>query len=360
MADNRGHLARLPAELFLLIAEDPCLSTRDLVAFALANSRHATLALPVLYKKNIREENASALLWAVLKENTKIMALLIQYGADINSVEASTGLHQCLPYRWIKSLRTNFEFTPLALAARKGLPKAAKWLLENGADPEVPARDLCPCDNEPKTSSGMWRVSRQAGGQPMNQPHWTALHLAVHYGHEDIVQLLVAHGANTRQVCRLEDGPCSVLHTAFIHEREPTINSLMYRFEGTDMVDINARGRGGITPLHIAYCLQSPSLVDMALKFGAYVNLEYQIDRNEWTLFSMACTDEDWSFALRLLKLGAAADFDLEDEYGRRWTINHFLRDVESRLHSFPFGCAASPLLDELDRLTRDHEVAWL
>ena len=358
------------------------------------------------------------------------MALLIQYGADINSVEASTGLHQCLPYRWIKSLRTwdshaednsthqtrlhsltmhsrarvtanlifttpppaamavaalpgnlaslpmaarpaaqpwrlkgatrNFEFTPLALAARKGLPKAAKWLLENGADPEVPARDLCPCDNEPKTSSGMWRVSRQAGGQPMDQPHWTALHLAVHYGHEDIVQLLVAHGANTRQVCRLEDGPCSVLHTAFIHEREPTINSLMYRFEGTDMVDINARGRGGITPLHIAYCLQSPSLVDMALKFGAYVNLEYQIDRNEWTLFSMACTDEDWSFALRLLKLGAAADFDLEDEYGRRWTINDFLRDVESRLHSFSFGCAATPLLDELDRLTRDHEVAWL
>lgn len=57
---DREYLARLPDELLLLVAEDPCLSTRDIGAFALASSRYANVANPVLYKKNIREENASA------------------------------------------------------------------------------------------------------------------------------------------------------------------------------------------------------------------------------------------------------------------------------------------------------------
>lgn len=60
MTDNREHLAKLPAELLLVVAEDRCLSTRDLVAFALTSKRYADLAISVLYKKNIREENASA------------------------------------------------------------------------------------------------------------------------------------------------------------------------------------------------------------------------------------------------------------------------------------------------------------
>lgn len=57
---DREYLARLPDELLLLIAEDPCLSTRDIGAFALASSRYANVAHPVLYENNIREENASA------------------------------------------------------------------------------------------------------------------------------------------------------------------------------------------------------------------------------------------------------------------------------------------------------------
>lgn len=61
MTDNREHLARLPAELFLLVAEDARLSTQDLYALACASPRrYAKWVIPVLYKKNIREENASA------------------------------------------------------------------------------------------------------------------------------------------------------------------------------------------------------------------------------------------------------------------------------------------------------------
>lgn len=256
----------------------------------------------------------------------------------------------------------NFRFAPLALAARKGLTTAAKWLLENGAGPEVLAVDLCRCDNDPVTSGGMWPVPHHAARPVMVQPQWTALHLAIHYGHDDIVELLAAHGADTRQVCRSTDGPCSALHTAFIHQRVSIIEFLMNRFKETpDMVDINARGRGSITPLHIAYCVQlgSRSLVDLALKFGAYVNLEYEIDGNQWTLFSMACVGRDWDFAMRLLlKLGANPDFDLEQRLGGRWTTDNFRRSI-GRTEGFS-SRRAWALARELDRINRDHEIARL
>lgn len=346
----------------------------------------------------------TAVLWAVLKENTSTMAHLVRHGADVNSVEASAHLHQSSPYRWVRSLsrwdshvleddrasqiarlhaRSNiplvvlqnifantlpataeqwrqkdaqrlFEFAPLALAARKGLTAAARWLLENGADPDVPSRDLCPCDNNPKMSSGMWHVPHQATRPPMEQPHWTALHLAIHYGHEDIVQLLVDHGADARQVCRPEDGPCSALHTAFAHRRRSVVESLMDRFRGTDMAEINARGLHGITPLHIAYCMRSLSLVDTALGFGAYVNLEYEIDGNNWTLFAMACAQQDWAFALRLLKLGANKEFDLETRSGGRWTTDGYYASISGSRNP-----NAAALRAEMDHVLRDHEIAY-
>lgn len=302
------------------------------------------------------------------------MALLVQYGADINSVEASTRVNQSLPYRWIRRLRiwdshaqvkvplhTNatpaprpsyivpeppllsssrffrpwrirgdrreFRFAPLALAARLGHTTAARWLLENGADPGVPARDLCRCDNDPMISRDTWYVPHRAVRGSMKQPHWTALHLAIHYGHDDIVQLLVANGADTRQVCRSADGPCSALHTAFYHHRSSIAEYLLSRFRGTDMVNINSRGRGDMTPVHIAYCVRSSALVDLALESGADINRRYEVDGNRWTLFTMACAREDWVFALRLLKLGASPKFDIEREDGGRWTTSNFYKN---------------------------------
>lgn len=253
-----------------------------------------------------------------------------------------------------KEAQRQFRFAPLALAARKGLTAAARWLLENGADPDVPSRDLCPCDNNPKMSKGMWHVPHQATRPPMEQPHWTALHLAIHYGHDDIVELLLTYGADARQVCRAEDGPCSALHTAFAHRRRSIAESLMHHFGGTDMAEINARGLNGITPLHIAYCVGSRSLFDMALRFGAYVNLEYEIDGNNWTLFAMACANEDWAFALRLLRLGANEDFDLERMFGGRWTTDGVYRSI-----SESYNPDAAALREEMDHVLRDHEIAY-
>lgn len=59
-SQGRAHLASLPAEVLLFIAEDACLSTADLAAFARASSRFTDVATATLYKKNIREEHSSA------------------------------------------------------------------------------------------------------------------------------------------------------------------------------------------------------------------------------------------------------------------------------------------------------------
>lgn len=60
MTENSEHLAKLPGELLLHIAEQHCLSTQDLAAFARASRRCAEWVIPALYKRNIREENVSA------------------------------------------------------------------------------------------------------------------------------------------------------------------------------------------------------------------------------------------------------------------------------------------------------------
>lgn len=258
-------------------------------------------------------------------------------------------------------------FAPLALAVRIGHIAAAKWLLENGADPEVTSQDLCYCKKDLTISTFMWRVLRHLRPIDLHpgKPHWTSLHLAIHYGHNDIVQLLVAHGADTRQVCRSADGPWSALHTAFDYKRGSIIEFLMHRFKGTDMVDINARGRGGVTPLHLAYMSytyprnQSLQFVDMALKFGADIDLEYEVDQNQWTLFAIACVEGDSTFAMRLLDLGANAFFDLEQESGGRWTTSDFRGSIGWSL-STRDDPNAEALAQKLDQSMRDHEVAWL
>ncbi|KAK2614658.1 hypothetical protein N8I77_001464 [Diaporthe amygdali] len=468
--DTQGpdYLAKLPAEILLHIAEDSCLSTRDLANFARTSSRYTDIVISVLYKKNIREENSNAFLWATIKQSTNTLALLIRNGADINNVDASMHLDEPSPYQWVEHLRNwnphaetqtsaarslsfyeddstsqwddrlsnvpssdqvdanyapatsvtaismpatttppttfpastmpvvsvpaapmpaaqvgayyasaflaplpltfmpatrtrsrpeaprKFKYTPLALAARRGRAKAVRWLLENGADTEIPARDLCGCDNELQVSRGMWRI-RPLVVSTVERPEWTALHLAVHYNHSSIVQLLISHSANTQQICRVEDGPCTVLHTAFAHKRKSIIESLIYGLQGTNMVEINAKGRGGITPLHLAYCMRDEALIELALKFGAYINLEYDVDGNQWTLFSMACAQSDWAFALRLLKLGANPDFDLARNPGWRLTTQDFIGSVSA-------GCDDDrrALRDEIDHIKRDQEVARL
>lgn len=257
--------------------------------------------------------------------------------------------------RWERDriIKRDFEYTPLALAARRGLARAVSWLLQHGADTEIPARDLCGCDNKLMRTPGMWW--RIQAPRDMDQPHWTALHLAVHHDHRDVVQLLIANGANPRQVCRPEDGLCNVLHTAFAHRRHFIIKSLVCGLQQTNMVEINSRGQGGITPLHIAYYLKDLSLIKLALRLGAYVNLEYNFDGNEWTLFAMACAARDWPFALRFLKLGANPDFDLTQPHGGQWSMQSLLREIENNSSQ-----DAAALRDELVCLLRDQEVAWL
>lgn len=182
-------------------------------------------------------EMLCTVLWAVLKEKrTGTMERLVGNGADINSVQASIHVWACSPYEWKKHLPVGLisrykTYTPLALAAFKGLTKAVEWLLKNGADPEIPSRGLCSCRNTLEWYDTVWSPGDRYWLHPV--AHWTPLHLAVERRHEDVVNLLLEHGANTQQICRREDGPCSILHTAFDCEQHPSsqTNAILRAFE---------------------------------------------------------------------------------------------------------------------------------
>ncbi|POS69832.1 hypothetical protein DHEL01_v211772 [Diaporthe helianthi] len=83
----------------------------------------------------------------------------------------------------------------------------------------------------------------------------------------------------------------------------------MDRFDGPN---INDRTRDGITPLLIAYVKRERDFIDLALEFGADIDMKYGARGNEYTIFALAIVREDYSFALELLELGASPYFDFE------------------------------------------------
>jgi ankyrin repeat protein len=117
--------------------------------------------------------------------------------------------------------------TPLHLAAAALRVKAAKLLLENGADANAENRRsatplLYVCDPRPM-SGGTW--------DPQNQA--------------DLIGLLVQHGAKLQQVDR---GGASALHRA-VRARSPAAVRQLLRAGARVDAKLN---KGGSTPLHLA------------------------------------------------------------------------------------------------------------
>lgn len=126
--------------------------------------------------------------------------------------------------------------TPLARAARRGLPSAARLLLEAGA-----AVDLG------KTGSGV-----------------TALFIAVYYGHAEVVSLLILAGAAVNQTLPTGATP---LHYAVHEARSEVVNLLLLAG-----ADVNQATADGATPLFAAAFQGHADVVKSLLEAGATVD----------------------------------------------------------------------------------------
>jgi uncharacterized protein len=93
---------------------------------------------------------------------------------------------------------------------------------------------------------------------------WPALHLAAHFGHGDAVDALLAAGADVRALSDNHEAN-TALHALLAGRRSVRIVSALL----ARGADVNARGGGGYTPLHIAAFEGDATLIDTLLAHGA-------------------------------------------------------------------------------------------
>ena len=86
--------------------------------------------------------------------------------------------------------RRPYSWTALHAAAKRGNTEAVKSLLAHGAHLESKSEGFCGC----LTPTCRGPAIRELTGE--RPPTWSALHLAVCSGHQDLVRLLLARGAN--------------------------------------------------------------------------------------------------------------------------------------------------------------------
>lgn len=170
-----------------------------------------------------RRSGVSPLLTAVYYRQPAIVRILLERGTTLDVFEASAvgdvaRLRELLGEDRARANAVAPDgFTPLGLVAFFGHAEAARLLLENGADPNLPAR---------------------------NATKVAPLHSAVAGGKFEIVRMLLASGAD---VHARQDLGLTALHGAAVEGGEETIRLLLEHG-----ADPDARNAAGKTPADLA------------------------------------------------------------------------------------------------------------
>jgi ankyrin repeat protein len=155
-----------------------------------------------------KRSGVSAVRLAVYHNHPEVARLFVERGARLDVFDASaTGQTERLRDllgrdRTLANAVATDGFTPLGLAAFFGHADAARLLLDNGADPNLPAQN--PTNVAPLHSAvagGSVAIVREllARGADVHrrqQAGLTPLHGAAFEGSEEMIRLLLAHGAD--------------------------------------------------------------------------------------------------------------------------------------------------------------------
>jgi ankyrin repeat protein len=236
-----------------------------------------------------------------------ILKLLIKDGANIEEdYKGETPLHRTVRYGEktfmtfllqrganIDGLRKSDNITPLAAAILLPYPQnedrakfifdRVKFLLENGANVEA-------CYYYNAEAASLLTMTET--------PKSTALSLAAERGYQDIVDLLLKHGAN-KDAMR-EDG-ATPLHLAAMNNHIGVVQSLLSAGANTD--PFNPVKPDQITPLILAAENGHNGVISLLLAAGAKINATHSFEKR--TALYLACGSKKWSTAKLLLEHGA-------------------------------------------------------
>ncbi|KAL7951377.1 ankyrin repeat-containing domain protein [Trichoderma barbatum] len=246
----QGPLTRLPPEIQHNIVQ--YLSVNTLRHLAAVSKNFYAIATPILYRKDARDERPRAIFWAAsyisnpTTERTilKVLHRAISYGGNVNHM-----------YSWGSS----YEATPLHLASTRGNIKAAKKLLQHGANPNALGRYIF---RDPPTSLSRRKLESYMPNSTITvasrHSKWRPLFVPFLLQDMDMIGLLLRHGASPvlsipigNQIASAFDpGTINILHILSALEKEEiTHKSNLLSFFKKYSEVINVPILQGATPL---------------------------------------------------------------------------------------------------------------
>ncbi|KAH8678316.1 ankyrin repeat-containing domain protein [Xylariales sp. PMI_506] len=200
----------------------------------------------------------------------------------------------------ISPVRTrNRYWAPLHLAVLAGNEEMVELLLSHGADVDALSRGFCECDY-PRLPP--WGGRAESVGV---QGSWKPLHVAIAHHQEAIARLLLARGASVKLSPR--GSGANLAWTTALHQAcgSGSLELVKHIIEEGYQTDVNVRDDLGQTPLAYAF-YSNWDIFNWLLSQGADIN---KATGRETTLLYEACNMGRYRDAIRLLKLGASANF---------------------------------------------------
>src|SRR6056297_1774117 len=241
----------------------------------------------------------TALHYAAKEGHLEVVKLLVEKGADLevypdeskfykgetplrsacsysNADDKNIEVVKYLVEKGVSMEKNDLSFqSPLTTCINSKAPKTAQYLLEMGADPNVPNDNgQTPLYLAIDKSMGteVFKALLGAGADPnTGSPYYTPLEMAIKKRDIELAQILLDAGADIYYVDT--DGD-TLFHTAASINSNKNVDFLLSKG-----LDINARNNDGETPLHIAAEKGYDSVVEQMINNGADL---FAVDNNNY------------------------------------------------------------------------------
>lgn len=201
-------------------------------------------------------------------------------------------------------LASQYYWTPIHIAARWGNDELVDLLLKHGANIHALSKGLCDCVLPAEDIQTLPGITTPA-------PIWMPLHIAICHGHESTARLLLSRGAsiNVSPRCLGSDvRHITALHTACYSDMTSISRFLIDEGHQTE---VDVEDHIGATPVSYAYFTGSWASIDFLVEMGASLNACL----GSLTLLKHACGELRFAEALRLIELGVDISASFSSAY---------------------------------------------